>query len=69
MAVKPGCFAIRRDQNEQGCEIAQISAQRWGAANFSQQLSAVAEDETAVCVHGLFPLSVGMEREDTLDLE
>ena len=39
------------------------------AANFSQQLKAVAEDETAVCVHGLFPLSVGMEREDTLDLE
>jgi hypothetical protein len=38
-----------------GCQIAQISAQRWGAG---------AGDEVPVRVHGVFRLSLGMERED-----
>ena len=37
------------------CQIAQISDERWGAA---------AGDEVAVRVHGVFPLPMGMERED-----
>ena len=41
--------------SEPGCLIAQISAKRWGAA---------AEDEVALRVHGVFPLPMGMERED-----
>ena len=41
--------------SEPGCWIAQISAKRWGAA---------AEDEVALRVHGVFPLPMGMERED-----
>ena len=36
-------------------QIAQISAERWGAAK---------EDEEAIRVHGVCPLSMGMERED-----
>ena len=38
-----------------GCWIAQISAERWGAAR---------GDEVVVCVDGVFPLPMGMERED-----
>ena len=41
--------------SEPGGQIAQISARRWGAAR---------EDEVAIRVHGVFPLSMGMERED-----
>ena len=41
--------------SEPGCQIAQISYKRWGAA---------AGDEVAVGVHGVFPLPLGMERED-----
>ena len=41
-----------------GCEIAQISDERWGAA---------AEDEVATGVHGAIPLPMGIEREDTCE--
>ena len=44
--------------SEPGCEIAQISGERWGAA---------AGDEVAARVHGVFPLPMGMEREDTCE--
>ena len=40
---------------EPGCEIAQISAERRGA---------VAGDEMAARVHGVIPLSMGIERVD-----
>ena len=36
-------------------QIARISAEQWGAA---------AEVEVAVRVHGVFPLPIGMEREE-----
>ncbi|EJK76818.1 hypothetical protein THAOC_01398, partial [Thalassiosira oceanica] len=42
--------------SEPGCWSAQISAEQWGAA--------VKEDEVAICVHGVCPLPMGMERED-----
>ena len=42
-------------QMEPGCQIAQILAERWGAAT---------GDKVAVHVHGAFPLPMGMERED-----
>ena len=38
-----------------GCWIAQISTEQWGAAM---------GDEVATGVHGVFPLPMGMERED-----
>ena len=41
--------------SEPGCQIAQISAKRWGAA---------AEVEVAVLVHGVCPLPMGIEREE-----
>ena len=41
--------------SEPGCQIAQISAERRGAAT---------GDEVADRVHGVFPLPLGMERED-----
>ena len=41
--------------SEPGCSITQISAERWGAAM---------EDEGAVRFHGVFPLPMGVERED-----
>ena len=44
-------FGVRRP----GCQIAQISAQRWGAA---------IGDEVAARVQGGFPLPMGIERED-----
>ena len=45
--------------SEPGCEIAQISGERlWGAA---------AGDEVAARGHGVFPLPMGMEREDTCE--
>ena len=49
------CTPRRRGQSRPGCQIAQISAERWGAAT---------GDEVAVRVHGVFPLPMGMERED-----
>ena len=43
------------------CQIAQISAARWGAAT---------EVELAIFVHGVCPLSMGIGREDrSRDLE
>ena len=41
--------------SEPGCQIAQISDKRWGAAT---------EDGVDARVHGVFPLLMGMERED-----
>ena len=41
--------------SEPGCSIVQISAEQWGAET---------ADEDAIGVHGDFPLSIGMERED-----
>ena len=52
----------------------QVSAQRRGAATkdevamiSAQQWVAVAQDEVAIRVHGVFPLPMGMEREDRCD--
>ena len=62
-------FGVRRP----GCQIAQISAQRWGAAiednvaicvHGVSPLGAVIGDEVAAHVHGCFSLPMGMERED-----
>ena len=41
--------------SEPGCWIAQISDEQWSAAG---------GDEVAARVHGVFPLPMGMERED-----
>ena len=42
----------------QGSWIAQNSAEQWGA---------VMVDEVAIRVHGVIPLSMGIEREDICD--
>ena len=42
-------------KSEPGGQIAQISARRWGAAT---------QDEAAARVHVVFPLPMGMERDD-----
>ena len=44
---------------QSGCSNAQISAERWGTA---------VEVEVAIGVHGVFPLPMGMERDDRCEM-